>query len=846
MFNDIVRDVTDPKQALTTTPDYQSPNGFGAILGGINTGLGNLIDAAMKGGRKGSGDDKDLASAYDYVRSMVNDLDSRPTGPSEKQKIFDDTWVNAVRMFKVDDSDMKNIYEATGMQKYGDVPKNVRQLKLDEETVQQKNVLTLGMAAAPNSSLDVQMQAGSNELARVSNGEVAVKTAALLTPEQQNSIFGKDKAPSTLKMSVKSLVQWGWEQQQYLTPNVPEEAALESYKSQMINYLAQNGINSVSARAVVEDALMPAQIMIYGEDYLKNKDGVKFSRDRSLQAFETTNKIQKEDQISQMMDMTFTGLKDAQGDTMGPISGSQLFTILSQNGSSGSASSVFLSLDPDNMRIIMPQLIAQTRDRWDWKQMKLVLSDQGAWLSNVLADNPDASKALADGAKVATDDLIGSFNAMSDEERKLRNAYWLPANKFIDAYTLPGGQLQSSEVIDAGYTPEAKQAMLLNFFEMIRLGTDYATEENGFYQIDKSGKVHYYGLAGNRMENVFALPGLGRSALSLKDLTDAGRIMQGFDMDAVRMREGIPSLQRGLEILEKAFGFDKRGLVEAFNEYQISRTGGGQRARSIQLLEQAGEGSRWVDRSKKIDMNATDVKAVQDQIAKGLPEAGFSEAQAETITGTIPRSVVNDTMAVGEAVSNAVYNAKDAISSYKKSYQVEAGDSSDTVIQVFDNGFTINIRTPAGITTRLVRTEDTSEQAIKERVARELNIDQNKVSLKTIELSNKKLLKPVVQTRELPTNVSGFEYTGNYDLGDRQVVQNPDGTISTEYSIVIEEDGEYIVIPTVIDGRIVPEEDAVEFYHRTGLNHGKYKSEKEAVKASKEISKIQAKRYLGD
>lgn len=107
-------------------------------------------------------------------------------------------------------------------------------------------------------------------------------------------------------------------------------------------------------------------------------------------------------------------------------------------------------------------------------------------------------------------------------------------------------------------------------------------------------------------------------------------------------------------------------------------------------------------------------------------------------------------------------------------------------------------------------------------------------------------VKPVSSSRELPANASGFEYTGNYDLGDRQVVQNPDGTISTEYSIVIEEDGEYIVIPTVIGGRIVPEEEAVEFYHRTGLNHGKYKSEKEAVKASKEISKIQAKRYLKD
>ena len=57
-------------------------------------------------------------------------------------------------------------------------------------------------------------------------------------------------------------------------------------------------------------------------------------------------------------------------------------------------------------------------------------------------------------------------------------------------------------------------------------------------------------------------------------------------------------------------------------------------------------------------------------------------------------------------------------------------------------------------------------------------------------------------------------YRGNIGLTSRTPVRNPDNSISTEHSITIEEDGEYINIPTVVNGKIISDEQAIEHYHK--------------------------------
>lgn len=63
---------------------------------------------------------------------------------------------------------------------------------------------------------------------------------------------------------------------------------------------------------------------------------------------------------------------------------------------------------------------------------------------------------------------------------------------------------------------------------------------------------------------------------------------------------------------------------------------------------------------------------------------------------------------------------------------------------------------------------------------------------------------------------------GNIDLDNRSVIVQEDGSISTELSFSVEIDGLEVLLPTVIDGQIVSENDAINHYHETGEHLGMF------------------------
>ena len=84
---------------------------------------------------------------------------------------------------------------------------------------------------------------------------------------------------------------------------------------------------------------------------------------------------------------------------------------------------------------------------------------------------------------------------------------------------------------------------------------------------------------------------------------------------------------------------------------------------------------------------------------------------------------------------------------------------------------------------------------------------------------------------------------GNIDLNNRPVVYNKDGSISTVRSISIGEDGKEILIPTVVNGRIVSDEEAIEHYHNTGEYLGKFNTTQEANAYAENLHKEQEEYY---
>ena len=92
------------------------------------------------------------------------------------------------------------------------------------------------------------------------------------------------------------------------------------------------------------------------------------------------------------------------------------------------------------------------------------------------------------------------------------------------------------------------------------------------------------------------------------------------------------------------------------------------------------------------------------------------------------------------------------------------------------------------------------------------------------------------------TKVPGQIEAGNIDVSKITPVKNKDGSQSTVKTISVGIDGQEVLIPTVIGGKIVSEEKAIETYLRTGNHLGKFKTEKDATAFAKKLHEKEATR----
>lgn len=92
-----------------------------------------------------------------------------------------------------------------------------------------------------------------------------------------------------------------------------------------------------------------------------------------------------------------------------------------------------------------------------------------------------------------------------------------------------------------------------------------------------------------------------------------------------------------------------------------------------------------------------------------------------------------------------------------------------------------------------------------------------------------------------PNAPAGLLEPGNIDLTNRPRVKNEDGSISTVRSISIEQDGQQILIPTVVGNKVVSDEEAIAHYRKTGQHLGKFKDVDSVNQYAEKLHEQQAK-----
>jgi len=89
----------------------------------------------------------------------------------------------------------------------------------------------------------------------------------------------------------------------------------------------------------------------------------------------------------------------------------------------------------------------------------------------------------------------------------------------------------------------------------------------------------------------------------------------------------------------------------------------------------------------------------------------------------------------------------------------------------------------------------------------------------------------------------GMIAPGNIDLANRKAVNNADGSISTEQSFSIGTDKGEVLIPRVVNGKVISEAQAIAHFRRTGENLGTFRTPEDADRYAEQLHQRQEARY---
>lgn len=104
------------------------------------------------------------------------------------------------------------------------------------------------------------------------------------------------------------------------------------------------------------------------------------------------------------------------------------------------------------------------------------------------------------------------------------------------------------------------------------------------------------------------------------------------------------------------------------------------------------------------------------------------------------------------------------------------------------------------------------------------------------------LRRKIKEKSKLRPEMKGMIRAGNIDLADRPKVKNKDGSISTIRSISVGVKDKEVILPTVVRGKVVSDDEAVGEFIRTKKHLGVFDSPENASKYAEGLHNYEAKK----
>ena len=92
-------------------------------------------------------------------------------------------------------------------------------------------------------------------------------------------------------------------------------------------------------------------------------------------------------------------------------------------------------------------------------------------------------------------------------------------------------------------------------------------------------------------------------------------------------------------------------------------------------------------------------------------------------------------------------------------------------------------------------------------------------------------------------NIPGLVTAGNIDLYSRPNVVNPDGSVSTVRSLSFGTRLGEVLVPTVVNGKVVSDREAMDHYGKTGEHLGIFRNPDAATAYAKMLHRQQEQFY---